>query len=64
MVKLETGKYTPISYLVVKVLVVCHLSSRWQCCLLSVNDFPLNGMIFFFSPKYNKAAFLFAPFPV
>lgn len=48
MVKLETGKYTPISYLVVKVLVVCHLSSRWQCCLLSVNDFPLNRMIFFF----------------
>lgn len=63
MVKIET-KSTHISYRVLKFLVVCHHSTRWQCCLLSVNGFfPRKWNHVFLPTKYNKAA-LSAPFLV
>lgn len=44
-------------------LVVRHHFTRWRCCSLSVNGFfpSLNGIMLSL-PKYNKAAFLSAPF--
>lgn len=45
-----------------KVLVVCHHSTRWQCCSVSMAFFFFLAF-FFSSPKWNRGLFFFPPSP-